>query len=890
MNDVIRPSLLPDHSEEGTLGGKAFNLFILTRNGIPVPRWMCIPAEAFETAVTPVMSRIRAVMDSADFHSAADLERVHAAAREIILGLEFPPQAADALRSWLARTGAPMVAVRSSAVGEDSARDSFAGMFDTYLYTPQDQIIPRVKECWASAFSPRILSYLKRKGKDPMAARVGVIVQEMIASHVAGVMFQANPHGPITETVIVAGYGLGEGIVSDLVETDTFHVDTRTGTIRSHIAQKRNQVVFDDVRKTGTRTIAVPPGRENTPALSEDQIRELLRVSERIRTLFDHFQDIEWAFDRTGRLFITQSRAITTIPRGPQSIFDNSNIVEGYPGITLPLTFSYIRSAYETIFRNIARRLGVPQSQLLAQHTLFQNMVGYIDGRVYYALHNWYRVFNLLPIGRLYAPSFERMAGIKEKAAPLSGGGFRLRDIPGHLRFFTRLLHSFLTLETLMQTFKRTFQKEHQRFRTLDLSRMTNHQLITEYHALFFRLMHGWEVTLLFDMFAVIFSSLAKALLKRFGLEDRLFNDLLCAEEGMESVEPVRALVHMAEIVREDARLHACLKDLVAGPESDRTIQRFLADTRFPGFCEALRTYLDRYGDRAIEELKLESTVYRDSPTALIRTLLAYVPLDLTSQGMQAHERAIREAAERQLTAVLGRHPVRRRVFDFVIRHARQAVLYRESSRLDRARAFAIVRQIFTRIGMNLRDEGVLDAPDDIFYLTMEEIGTFIFGNSANAQLKWIVAERRRQQDEFQRKKPAERLVLQGTVYANHIPQVFAQAETAAAGSGIIRGTGCCPGIVTAEAMIVRDPKTAIPSQGKILVAEMTDPGWVFLMIAAKGLIVEKGSLLSHTAIIGRELGIPTIVGVQDAIKSIPDGCRIRMNGQTGEIELHVKE
>jgi pyruvate,water dikinase len=215
---------------------------------------------------------------------------------------------------------------------------------------------------------------------------------------------------------------------------------------------------------------------------------------------------------------------------------------------------------------------------------------------------------------------------------------------------------------------------------------------------------------------------------------------------------------------------------------------------------------------------------------------------------------------------------------------ARRSIRYRESSRLDRARAFGIVRAIFQSMGKNLADEGVLNETDDVFYLTVDEVLGFITGTSVNERLQGLVDERRADRERHQSFSPAERIRTQGTVRGNIVPPRV--RTTASHANGTIHGTGCSAGLVTAEAVLVHNPADAGDVCGKVLVAEMTDPGWVFLMVSAAGLVVEKGSLLSHTAIIGRELGIPTVVGVDGATELIRNGQLVQVNGQTGEIVL----
>jgi pyruvate,water dikinase len=241
------------------------------------------------------------------------------------------------------------------------------------------------------------------------------------------------------------------------------------------------------------------------------------------------------------------------------------------------------------------------------------------------------------------------------------------------------------------------------------------------------------------------------------------------------------------------------------------------------------------------------------------------------------------EAVTRLRSALRGR-PVRRLLFHWTLALARRSIRYRESSRMDRARAFGLVRAIFRTLGKNLRNETVLHEPRDVFYLSVNEVLGFITGTSVNESLQGLVDQRKADREHSESFCPAERLRTQGTVGLNTVPpKVRATANHV---NGTLYGTGCSAGQVTAEAVLVHNPADAGDVQGKVLIAEMTDPGWVFLMVSAAGLVVEKGSLLCHTAIIGRELGVPTVVGVAGTTELIGNGDVIQVNGQTGEIVL----
>jgi pyruvate,water dikinase len=288
------------------------------------------------------------------------------------------------------------------------------------------------------------------------------------------------------------------------------------------------------------------------------------------------------------------------------------------------------------------------------------------------------------------------------------------------------------------------------------------------------------------------------------------------------------------------------------------------------------------------QELKIETVSFRENPLLFADAVLRQIETEMTVKGLRAREHAVREEGEARLHRGLAGKPLHRLMTGYLLRKTRQGLASRESSRLDRARFFGMFRALARAMGRNLAREKAIVDPGDVNHLTFEELKDYIMGSAAYADIKPLIALRKQQLDIFQDRCPADHMLLRGTVYRNFIVQnsPAGNPETPGGKAGAIRlqGIPCAPGTVEAEALVVDAPDISLPVRGKILVARMTDPGWVFLMVSAAGLIVERGSLLSHTAIIGRELGVPTIVGVADACRLISTGSRIRMDGATGHI------
>src|SRR5262245_2993712 len=305
------------------IGGKAFNLARLTQAGLPVHPWFCVTTLVFRDTFSAITDEVGSVT--------ADASTIRAAARRIAeraQTIRLSDRDRDALLGQFdaAFPRNAVVAVRSSAVGEDSAKDSFAGQLDTFLYVTRGSLPERVIACFASAFSERVLMYRSLRTGSLAGIESAVVVQMMVEARAAGVTFTANPTtADETEMVVSAAYGLGEGLVAGLVESDTYFIDSETGGIREkHVIDKHSQIDFDKDTGSGTRMIAVPSDLSGRAVLNDSQLAALHSLCGHVRDFYRSPQDVEWAIDDSGKIHLLQARPITTLTRERESIFDYS--------------------------------------------------------------------------------------------------------------------------------------------------------------------------------------------------------------------------------------------------------------------------------------------------------------------------------------------------------------------------------------------------------------------------------------------------------------------------------------------------------------------------------------------------------------------------------------
>jgi phosphohistidine swiveling domain-containing protein len=305
-------------------------------------------------------------------------------------------------------------------------------------------------------------------------------------------------------------------------------------------------------------------------------------------------------------------------------------------------------------------------------------------------------------------------------------------------------------------------------------------------------------------------------------------------------------------------------------------------DAELATLRRAIRDHVTHYGDRALSELKLEAKTLVDDPSPIVAMIRNYLRNGQSVDAMEAHEREIRAGAEKTVRRGLALHPLRRAAFSFVLSRCRRGMRTREQLRLTRGRMAGVFRKLFRALGDRFAEQGLLANADDIFYLTAGEIADAVRGASVTGDLNALVALRRSEYSGRDATAPV-RTTARGIVHTHSLELT---PPSPANSDGRLEGIGCSPGRVRRPALVVHSPEPDMKVNGEILVASTTDPGWVFLMIAAGGLVCERGSVLSHTAIIGRELGIPTVVGVADATRLIPDGAELEIDGRAGTVEV----
>ncbi len=877
MHYIFRPNI---DQVVPQLGGKGKALAALANQDVTIPPWFGILPNAFFDSLTEIQQN--------QWAQATTSDEMLAIINAVDLAISVRDELAQALADFTIEN--IWLAVRSSAIDEDGEAYAFAGQLDSFLGVHPEQITEKIIAVWRSGFSEHVITYRQTHQLTMPPPIPAVLVQQLIQPEVSGVAFSADPiTGQRDVAIVSAVFGLGTTLVSGESDADTYQVDENGNILQQTIVQKKAGHFFSQNGRGTIQSITLSDEQADQATLTLEQAQNIAALARQMEQIFETPQDIEWAI-ADNLVYLLQSRPITALPEPPSNtgqlnIWDNSNIIESYPGVTTPLTFSFARRAYEEVYHQFCRLMGVPKPSIEANHNTFRRMLGLIQGRIYYNLLSWYRVLALLPGYTLNRRFMEQMMGVKEglpdelldeQKTPTTGA--KWLDALQLIRSLLGLITNYRRLPQQIDAFYDRLNQALGDDRP-DLVTWRPDELAAYYRNLEGQLLMRWDAPLVNDFFAMIFYGLLRKMCEAW-LGDKngtLQNTLVMSTGGIISTEPIMKMQQMADLIANDADFI----DLLCSADWPR-IQQALTD--HSEFEQHFLAYLDKFGDRCLEELKLESTTLFDDPLPLLRGvghLARREPQSNTAPTAELQQTELE--AQQQVKQGLTGRPLRRFLFDWVLNNTRRLTRNRENLRFERTRLFGRARQIFLAFGHQFHQQAILADPNDIFYLEVEEILGFVDGTTTTSNLSTLASLRRIEFEQFQlAPPPPRRFETRGVV--NKIQNFQPQGSTSALDEKQRKGQGCSPGIVRGPVRIVVDPRTTKLEPGEILVATQTDPGWVMLFPAASGLLIEYGSLLSHSAIVAREMGLPAIVSLTGVTEWLKDGDWIELDGTRGTV------
>jgi rifampicin phosphotransferase len=851
-------------------GGKGANLGELSHAGLPVPPGYVVTTTAYDAFVEAngIGDAIvgRALVTRAD--DPAAFEEVAEGIRALFSGGKVPEAMADEIRAAyqeLSEDGETPVAVRSSATAEDLPGMSFAGQQETYLNVRgAEALLDGVKNCWASLWTARAMAYRARQGVDPATVSLAVVVQRMVESEAAGVMFTANPsNGRRDQVTISAAWGLGESVVSGSVTPDSMVVEKGSGRVLSR--ETANKVLMTVYTEVGTAERPVPEALHRLPVLDDETAATLTRYGATIEQNYGTPQDIEWAL-AGGEFFIVQSRPITALPEpmadpptdwsvpDPKGTYWRASIVEQMPD---PLSPLFADLAYGSVPRSLDKLIeeffgsGVFREGDLA----FPTVNGY--AYYYYSLGAFWRLLTKTPAAfRLLMGSGERSGVMRwrEYAQPRYARTVEEweakppEDLPANelLAGARRLLDAGTEYYTSVQTI-------------IPLAYISE----------------------------ALFTTFYNRLVRREG--DPPAQTFLLGFDSM----PIRAEKSLYDLATW-SREHPGLVRALAGTPSEQILDLLGAEVPPSGvdreewreWRSRFQSHLDRYG-HAVYNLDFVNPVPADDPTPLFDTLRFY----LRGEGQNPHERQRGTATRREeaTRAVLERLDAPRgNLFSRLLNWAQGVAPVREDALADVGLAWPVMRRMLLELGRRLVEAGAVEKPADVFWLRWDELedraGSLDAGETQLASLADPV-EQRKMLWRGQRRVTPPQLLPRGT-WLEVFERLMPAASEEQTGD-TINGVAASGGQVTAPARVLSGPEDFGQMQpGEVLVAGITTPAWTSLFAMASAVVTDVGGPLSHSSIVAREYDIPAVLGTGVATRRIRSGQSVQVDGDAGTVTL----
>jgi pyruvate,water dikinase len=851
-----------DQTQVAIVGGKGAHLGELSRiEGVRVPDGFCVTTDAFQRIMAEAPS-IDRLLDQLSRLNPDDREAIRTLSDEIRQTIEevaIPDDLAAAITGSLAQLGEQVAsAVRSSATAEDLPTTSFAGQQDTYLnVVGAGAILQHISRCWASLFTERAVTYRLRNGLDSRQVHMAVVVQRMVFPQVSGILFTADPiTGNRKVASVEASFGLGEALVSGLVNADVYKV--RDGQVIARTIAAKKLAIYA-APTGGTQTQAIEPERQEQPALTDAQVVRLAQLGRRIEAHFGSPQDIEWCL-ADDDFQVVQSRPITTLFPIPD-VGDRENHV-------------YLSVGHQQMMTDAMKPLGISLWQLTAGRPM------YVAGG---------RLFVDVARGLASPASRAALLEVIGKGDPLIGDALRtilergdfIQSLPDETPAAPPVGASPAPIETdpaivdeliersqaSIAALKRDIQTQSgpalldfilgdiQELRRILFDPRSHRVFMSAMEASWWLNDHVWEWLGEKNVADILTQSVPNNVTSEMGL----------------------ALLDVADAIRPHPDVVAFLRDVKD--------EGFLDDLpRLAGGREArdaIQAWLDKYGMRCVGEIDITRPRWSERPTTLVPMILSNIRNFEPGAAQRLFEQGLREAQmkEQEILERLRALPDGERKAEEVKRmidRVRTFIGYREYPKYGMISRYFVYKQALLEEAERLVQAHALREKEDIFYLTLQELRDVVRTHQVDDQL---IRQRKDAFRSYQALTPPRVMTSDGEIVTGSYRREDIPA-------GALVGLPVSAGTVEGRARVILDMAEADLEPGDILVTTSTDPSWTPLFVAIKGLVTEVGGLMTHGAVIAREYGVAAVVGVEHATKLIQDGQRIRVHGTDGYVEI----
>ncbi len=881
--DTGAAMIIPLASDQATLencGGKGMNLSRLARAGLPVPDGILVTTAAYQAFVdyNDLPPAILAVSGHLDITAPAALEEASRTLRTLFSHGRIPQHLAQQLLQAYQAMGQPPVAVRSSATAEDLPDFSFAGQQDTYLNVQgADALLKAVVDCWSSLWTARAIGYRARALISPGEMQLAVVVQKMIPCQASGVLFTANPlTEKRSEIVIDATLGLGEALVSGLVEPDHYTVENDVITARQLGAKA---ISIRAVQGGGT--LRQDEQAANLQALPDEEILALSRLARQVENLFGSPQDIEWGW-ADGTLYLLQSRPITTLYPAIRDFPAHHDLRVLYSfgaiqGVMQPIT-PLGRDFFDLLIRMMVR--------VFDHKEITQQTVLYEAGERLFA--DGTSVFFHRPFGRkagkyifsLVEPGTQEIMQRLLQDPRLAVKPAKAGISPGLRRVLLQMAPTVLR-NLLFPVFgRRRLQKKIEKLvasvsAELDACQNLAESLPAIEQSVMRLLKFGAR-----ELVPAVASGQVPLQLLRRALPAN--SNVWQLTRGLSynvTTEMDLALWATSRAIRLDYASYSWFQQ--------RPIESLVQDAldgQLPAIAQhALDVFMQKYGMRGMAEIDIGRPRWQENPTPILHSLCSYLQMEDSPAAPDRVFEASMASAEAALQAYITserQRPggwLRALRIKILGRRVRELTGLRETPKYTLIRCFTRIRQALLRSGQMLVANGRLDQADDVFFFGFAELKQLSTGTPRN--WKSLVRLRRQSLEHEQGRRRVPRVLLSdGTAFYEGV--ATPQGEDAS----VIMGSPVSSGVVQGKARVVLNPLAASLTPGEILVCPGTDPSWTPLFLSAGGLVMEVGGMMTHGAVVAREYGIPAVVGISHITELIHTGDLIQVDGSSGRV------
>lgn len=542
-------------------------------------------------------------------------------------------------------------------------------------------------------------------------------------------------------------------------------------------------------------------------------------------------------------------------------IWDNSNIVESYPSICSPLTFSFARYVYREVYMQASLLFGAKREFTDKMSRHFETMLGYFDGRFYYNLDTWCFLISHLPGFGNNPKLLQEMMGVRPED--------RVEIPPVKISLMTKInvIGRFLYRHFFLPRATAQWIKSFELNLKITLEKLENCSDAYSAMNVFFEMenifLKKWRIPIMNDFAVMIYSGALKHLYKR--LYKKELNPELLSVGLFGNVRMVQKIREIAEKITENPRCALALENGGLNPKKHQEIWSLITSDQ--NLKKIIEAFISEFGLRNGHNLKLETKNFREDPYSLVNLFAQYARADKQISPVQ------------EIQKVRIRNPL----INYLAKHARVSIKNREEMRVKRSQVFGVIREIFVKIGIDFKQKELIGETEDIFFLEMDEVFNIIRGTSTLKNISVLIDQRKRELND------AKEVIVKSHFQTKDYPQFDGNRIEVASknvSSIVLKGTPNYPAIIKGEVLVMEVPDFSLSISKKILVCRQTDPNWVPLLGLAGGIIVERGGILSHAAIVSRELKLPSIVGVENATSVLKTGQYIEMDSKAGTIKI----